>query len=283
MSGYGFGRGYGMAPAGGPASSEPTPGELTGMVVWISAKTEGSFETAEANHTPGTPYHMLSTQVITNLASGGPTLSFNSASAVARPYYHTADWTLNVGVDETLPRPNGHPFVATNKPSDNTLTTCTDERINFSAKTVDSAEYSGVSVMYFESTGIGRRIWENIGGGGAYGQVEASEDSFFRIFNSVTNGSVDTGAQSETRGFWVVITWRQSATGGAEMAWNGVRGAGNVGLVDAMSLNCFRPYSGYTTAWTEQILYAGTANSMAQLDVVGQQFATKYGITYTAP
>lgn len=292
MSGHGFGHGFGLNWPGGTAGgggSGPAPGALSDMVVWIAA--DASFETAIANHTPGTPYHCLSTQVITNMASGGPTLSFNSASADERPYYHTADWgplTTGESAGETISQPNGHPFMASNRPSDSGLTTCDRYRIDFGSLTTSQTDYSGISVQYMESSGLARRCWENLSGGGSYFRLDSSEDAYFHGYDSSASAAlVQNYAQDATRRFWMVWIWRHANSGdanpGMQLAYNGYRRtmtALSANIDNAMQVDTFAPYTQWTTGWTDHILYEA-AHSLDDLDVVAAQFATKYGITYT--
>lgn len=287
MSGYGYGKGYHIGPVGGPASTAPTPGELSDMVVWLSA--DGSFPTAEDNHTPGTPYHLTGTQTLTNLATGGPALTFDSALASGRPYYHTANWAMDTGESNgfTISAPNSEAFMASNKPSDSGLTTCPQHRINFTA-TTDQIAYSGISIMYFESRSIERRMWENIGGGGSYGRNGQSEDSYGEVHDGTASTQiVQNYAPDRIHREWIIYIWRHAAAGdsspGVTCAWNGYRPvmtALAANIDNATRYNCFMPYTQYTTAWTDHVLYEA-AHTLADLDVVAADFATKYGITYT--
>jgi hypothetical protein len=49
-----------------------------------------------------------------------------------------------------------------------------------------------------------------------------------------------------------------------------------------MRYNCYGPYTRYTIAWTDHILYEA-GHTLADLDPVASALASKYGITYTTP
>ena len=268
-------------PSGGIAG--PTPGELTGMVVWFSV--DGSLATAVDNHTPGTPYHMVDTvdtQVLTNLAPGGPTLSWTSASPSDRPYYHTANWVLT-GEPVTVPMPNGHPFISTNNGDDTGLVNNIDSMsVDLSAPTTTQAGYSGITVIHFvQDSPVARRLWHDA----TYvldAIVNFDEDERVGMKDSLgvqTLGGYKADAWEDE---WVVLTWTHDGVTGAEAAYNGNRITPDATATGNMYFDTMFQGNSLTTGMTESILYE-SANTMASLDVVGAQFATKYGITYTAP
>jgi hypothetical protein len=280
--GYGYGRGYGVHHLGGAGDGAPDPGQLSNMVLRFSVP-DGSVPTAEANHTPGTPYHMLSTQTLTNIASGSARsfTTFESALASGRPYYHTADWVIT-NPAMTVSMPNGKPFIATNNSADAGLTNCTQIRVNLDAKTTLQSEYSGIVVMNFISDAVQRNPVE-LRGTGTYSVVKVGEDDNWTCQDSVTSGLVTVPVAQENHKKWCVCTWEHTAAGGFKSAVNGHRSTMTAGAASLTGNMEFDEIMGtntvLTTAFAEVILYEA-GHSLADLDVPAAELATYYGITY---
>lgn len=281
MSELGLGIGIGNFPAGvagGGGGSGPDPSSLSDLLIQVSAG--GSFPGAEAAHTPGTPYQI--TETMGNLAAGGATFTHDNA---VRPYYHTAAWTLDNA--EVIPSPNGQPFWSSNAGGgrgDSGLTTQNDYTMSLSTRTASSAEYSGLSVMYYQGTwGIGRMMFRDAAGTDNFASVANSEDGYVTIKDTTGGPTPIVDAQGNINMLqWIIYTWRHSATGGSNCAYNGTRRTvtGGTGLTGTMSFDKFMPYGHYTTPITEVVLW-NKAHTMEELDTLAAEYAVKYGITYT--
>jgi hypothetical protein len=108
------------------------------------------------------------------------------------------------------------------------------------------------------------------------------EDGNLALWDTSASGTVTAGAANDTRGAWLVLTWSHTAAAGTTCAFNGVRQSSNAALDNATRYNCFAPYTQYTTAFTDHVLYEA-GHTLSDMDATAASFATKYGITYTTP
>ncbi len=263
------------------AEAGPNPSVLSNLLVQVSIT--GSFPAALAAHTPGTPYQI--TETWANLASGGPTFTHDTA---ARPYYHTANWTLDNS--EEIPLPNGLPFWSSNASGgrgDNSLTTQQGFESSLSSRTPTGTEYSGLMVLYLQgSYGSTRSLFRDSTVTTNYSSVDCNEDAQVRI-KDTTGGpyAINTSLSNSLMTTWAVYTWTHNSVDGSAQAINGARGTQTAQaelLIGNMGFDKFMPYTHYTTPFTEVLLW-NAAHSLADLDSLAAQYATKYGITYTAP
>jgi hypothetical protein len=249
------------------------------MELWLGM---ASFETAIAAHTPGTPYSMTGTQVITNLAAGGPTISKPNDLHMA--WYMTSDWYQDTNA-YTCSLLNGNPFCGTNNGDDTTIQTQPWFELSLSTLTTRGTEYSGISIFHFvKNENITKYLLRN---------DEDARHEYLTITRN-ENGKIRdsdadaTYAATRTLGLdqqWTIMIWTHSAAAGSYVAFNGrrpTRGS-SAGLIDnTLAFDKIFNGSSQCVVWSDVIVYTA-AHSLAALDVIAMEFAEKYDITYVPP
>jgi hypothetical protein len=249
------------------------------MELWLGMS---SYETAIAGHTPGTPYSMTGTQVITNLAAGGPTISKPNDAHLA--YYFTANWVQDTN-DYTVAMPNGHPFCGCNNGDDAQLPNQPWFELSLSALTTRGTEYSGIAIFHFVKNENLTKFYLRNDADARHEYMTVTRNENNKIRDSDADQTLASSVASGLAEQWTIMTWTHNAAAGSYVTYNGrrpTRGSSASTIDNTLAFDKIFNGSIGGFVWTDVIVYTA-AHSLAALDVIAMEFAEKYDITYVPP